>query len=369
MRHPKSRLVTAAAVTGTVCALAAAGAASASTVWSKSAPAIPNAYTNTTPALSQIALTGKNVIGTFVAWKGQYDNRIHYKYRIAGKWSKSEIIPGADTNTSPSAASYVTLKGKNSEVVAWKQLHGTKIFYAQGVAQSNGVMNWTKVATVPGGKYSATTASPAVLFPFNSDGRLLIAWRGPYDHVRTIVASPSGKNGRSFYFGKKPTSYWIGPGTKSEPTTTGGTPALTEISTGATSGTVYVFWKGNSTTAPIDYATATDSESTGGLAGNVKWAQQGSVPTGATTVAETTAAPAVSSAGVHGNGPLLLAYKGPSGIFIRYQVLTGTSWTEPYAFVTGSNRQTTDGPALLFGLLANVSPTSNGRIFLHHYTG
>ena len=76
----------------------------------------------------------------------------------------------------------------------------------------------------------------------------------------------------------------------------------------------------------------------------------------------------MSSASPHNNGPLLLAYKGPSGFNIRFQTLTGASWSEPYAFVNGNNNTTATGPALVNGTLANVSRTT-GRIYLHHYVG
>lgn len=362
----KSKLVAAAAAAGAVCAFAASGAAVAAPAphWTKDNPAVPNAYTNTTPGLSQISVKG--VFGTFVTWKGRFDNNVHYKFSVGGKWSASAQIPGAHTNTSPAAAFYTDLKGQASELVVWKQLKGTKIFYAQGVISGTKI-GWTKVSTLPGGFYSRTTASPSVLFPINAiHPRVIIAFRGPFDHVRYIIGTESGKNGRGFYFGKKPASSWIGAGTKAHPTTTGATPALTEIASGSTS-TVYVFWKGNKTTAPIDYASTPDNAGSGLEGGkSIPWTLLGSVPTGAKTLAATTGSPAVSSASPNNNGPLLLAYKGPSGFNIRFQTLTGTTWSEPYAFVGGKNNTTAVGPALVNGTLANVSRTT-GRIYLHHY--
>lgn len=359
----KSKLVTAAAAAGAVVALAASGAAVASPtpLWSTHNPAVPNAYTNTTPGLSQISVGG--VFGTFVTWKGRFDDNVHYKFRVAGKWSKSEVIPGAHTNTSPAAAFYTDLKGLPSEVVVWKQLKGTKIFYAQGVI-SGGKIGWTKVATVPGGKYSATSASPSVLFPLHATHpRVIIAFRGPYDHVRYILGTESGKNGRGFYFGKKPASNWIGAGTKADPTTTGATPELTEVLSGPADsvGTVYVFWKGDKTTAPIDYASTPDNAGSGLEGGkSIPWTLLGSVPAAATT-----GSPAVSSASPNNTGPLLLGYKGPSGFYIRFQTLTGTTWSK-VAFVNANNNTTGLGPALVNGTLANVSRTT-GQIYLHQY--
>lgn len=374
LKRPKSTLAAVAVAAGTVCAVAAVGTAMATPTppWSTHNPAIPNAFTNTTPGLAQIALTNRNIVGTFVVWKGQFDNRVHYKFRISGHWSKSEIIPGAFTNTSPAAAYYTDLKGKDSELVVWKSIGSgglSAIKYSQGVTASNGSISWTKPTTLPGGFYSETSASPAVLFPLNAvHPRVIVAWRGPYDHVRYEIGTETGPNGRGFTWGNKKTkSTWIGAGTKTNPTTTSAAPALTEILSGGT-GTVYVFWKGNSGTAPIDYASTPDNAGTG-LEGDatIPWTLLGSVPSG-TSLAATTAGPAVSSASGHGTGPLLLAYKGPSGFAIRYQTFSAGVWTA-YAFVNGNNNSTADGPALVNGTLANVSRTASGRIYLHTFNG
>ncbi len=373
LNRPKSMLAAAAVAAGTVCAVAAAGTAMAATPpWSANNPAIPNAFTNTTPGLAQIALTNQNINGLFVTWKGQYDNRVHYKFEIAGKWSKSLTIPGAFTNTSPAASFYTDLKGKDSELVVWKSLSKSgfsAIDYSQGVTASNGTISWTKPTVLPGGLYSETSASPSVLFPLNAvHPRVIVAYRGPYGHVRYEIGTEAGTNGRSFTWGTKTDkSNWIGAGTKTDPTTTSAAPALTEIVSGG-AGTVYVFWKGDSTTAPIDYATTPDNPGTG-LEGDasIPWTLQGSVPSGK-FVAESTAGPAVSSASVHGGGPLLLAYKGPDGFAIRYQTLTAGVWSA-VGYVSGDNNTTADAPALVNGTLANVARSTSGRIYLHSYTG
>lgn len=373
LNRPKSMLAAAAVAAGMVCAVAAAGTAMATTPpWSTHNYAIPNAFTNTTPSLSQIALTGQNVNGVFVVWKGQFDNKVHYKFRISGKWSRSLTIPGAYTNTSPAAAYYTDLKGKDSELVVWKtksRTGFTAIDYSQGVTASDGKISWTWPKVLPGGKYSETSASPAVLFPFNAvHPRVIVAWRGPYDHVRYEIGTESGANGRSFNWGSKTIkSSWIGAGTAADPTTTSAAPALTEIDSNGT-GTVYVFWKGNKTTAPIDYATTPDNPGTGLEGGaRIPWTLHGSVPSG-TKLAETTAAPAVSSASVHGGGPLLLTYKGPTGFFIRFQTLSAGVWSA-YQFVNGNNNTTADATALVNGTLANVARSNSGRIYLHGYAG
>src|ERR1700722_14744664 len=145
---PKSRLVAAAAAAGTVCALAAAGSALAAPtpLWSKHNPAVPNAFTNTTPALSAIDVNGLQ--GTFLAWKGQFDNKVQYKIKVNGKWHATKAIPGADTNTSPSA----TTKGREAVLGAWKTIAHpglSTIKYSDGVVSNNGSISWTKPVVLP----------------------------------------------------------------------------------------------------------------------------------------------------------------------------------------------------------------------------
>ena len=369
LHRSKSRLAIAAAA-GTVCALVAAGAAMAGPTppWSTHNPAVPHAYTNTTPALSQIQVNGQ--LGTFLAWKGQADNKVQYKYRLNGTWHATKVIPGAYTNTSPSAALFATKLGKQAVLVAWKSIGKTgglsAIKYSDGVVANNGSIKWTTPHVMPGGLYSETYASPAVLFPANAlNPRVIVAYRGPFGHVRIEIGTEIGTAGRSFSWGtKKVKSAWV----NSSPTTgeTSAQPALAEIIGSGGNGTVYVFWKGNKAIAPIYYSTTPDAAGHG-LDGDatLTWSTPATVSDGPTAIAETTGSPAVASADIHGDGPLLLAYKGKGGFFIRYQTLTGTGWTA-HAFVNGNNNTTALGPALVHGTLANVSRT-DARIFLHHY--
>jgi hypothetical protein len=367
LHRSKSRLAVAAAA-GTVCALIAAAAAMAAATppWSKHNAAVPNAFTNTTPALSEIQVNGR--IGTFLAWKGQFDNKVKYKYRLNGTWHATKVIPGAFTNTSPSAALFATKLGKQAVLVAWKSIGGgglSTIKYSDGVVANNGSISWTTPHVLPGGKLSETSASPALLFPANATHpRVILAYRGPGDHVRVAIGTEIGTAGRGFAWGtKKVKSVWINGSTT---TITSAQPALAEVLGAGGNGTVYVFWKGEGAVAPISYATTPDLAGSG-LDGNayLTWTLQGRVPDGATATAQTTGSPAVASADVHGDGPLLLAYKGPSGFFIRYQTFSAGVW-QPHRFVNGNNNTTALGPALVHGILANVSRT-DARIFLHHF--
>jgi hypothetical protein len=367
LHRSKSRLAV-AATAGTICALVASGAALAGTSpWSASNPAVPNAFTNTTPALSEIQVNGQ--LGTFLAWKGQFDNKVQYKYKLNGTWHATEVIPGADTNTSPSAALFATKLGKQAVLVAWKSTgkNGglSTIKYSDGVVANNGSISWTKPAVLPGGETSETSASPALLFPANAiNPRVILAYRGPFDHVRIEIGTEIGTAGRGFSWGtKKVKSAWVSGTTAGE---TSAQPALAEILGKGGNGTVYVFWKGEGAVAPIYYATTTDLVGHG-LDGDASltWSAPTTVADGK-GIAETTGSPAVASADIHGDGPLLLAYKGKGGFNIRYQTFNGSAWTA-HQFVGGDNNTTALGPALVHGTLANVSRT-DAEIFLHHYT-
>jgi hypothetical protein len=350
-----------AVAAGTVCALATAGAAMAapaSSGWTGGARPVPNVFTNATPGLAAFYETGQGVAGTFLAYKGQLNNNVQYKFQLNGKWSKGVgVIPGAHTTTSPAAAFYTNSLGKDSEMVVWKRLHSNKIFYSTGQISASGAISWTKPAQLPGGSYATTSSAPAVFFPLNAEhARVIVAYRGPFNHVRYELGTPSG---RGFTWTGK--SQWIGAGSAANPTTTSAGPALTEIlSNGGATGTIYVFWKDKSSKA-VSYASVPDNAATGlGTGSKLSWTLLGQVPGSLST-----AAPAVSSIDAHGDGPLLLAYKGPSGEHIRYQILT-TSWSG-VAYVTGPNSNTNLGPALVNGTLANVSPTNSARVYLHHF--
>jgi hypothetical protein len=371
---PKSRLVAVAAAAGTVCALAAAGTAMAATPnWSKSNPAVPNAYTNTTPALSQIQV--RNQEGTFLAWKGQYDNKVQYKYRLKGKWFATAAIPFATTDTSPTAALFATTKGSQAVFVAWKSGKATglsTIKYSDGIVGKGGKINWTTPRALPGGYYSRTSASPAVLFPANAKNpRVILAYRGPFDHVRVEIGTEIGANGRAFSWGSKTVKSAIVDNVYGGETSA--QPALAEIIGHTGDGTIYVVWTSKLNKhgdGKISYASTTDTVASGLDGGaSLTWSAFATVPdaTGLHGLAETTGSPAVASQDIHGDGPLLLAYKGPTGFYIRYQTFNGGSWTN-HQFVNGASNTTALGPALVHGTLASVSRT-DGRIFLHHWTG
>ena len=75
-------------------------------------------------------------------------------------------------------------------------------------------------------------------------------------------------------------------------------------------------------------------------------------------------APAASVPTVNGTGPLLLAYKAPFSTQVRFQTLTGTTWS---AFANVPGARTAVSPALLRHILAITTPGTIGNIVLFVY--
>jgi len=75
-------------------------------------------------------------------------------------------------------------------------------------------------------------------------------------------------------------------------------------------------------------------------------------------------APAASVPTLNGTGPLLLAYKAPFSTHVRFQTLTGTTWSAS-ANVPGA--RTAVSPALLRNILATTTPGTIGNIVLFVY--
>ncbi len=116
-----------------------------------------------------------------------------------------------------------------------------------------------------------------------------------------------------------------------------------------------MLWRGGHTDR-VRFATTPDPLTT---ARGLSWTRPAVLPG-----AVTGAAPAASSLGGHGRGPLLVAYKAPHSVHVRYQLGTGAGWTAPRR-VPGA--RTVVAPALLGGVLATTSPSASGSIFFHIY--
>jgi hypothetical protein len=281
-----------------------------------------------------------------VAWKGQFNNKIHYKVHIPGKWLKTQVIPRASTNTGPAVGGYRDPNGRNAVLAVWRKVGSAKLYYSTGESKGKGAFSWTKPAQFVGN----TSSGPSLIFPDHAPhGRVIVAYRGPFDHVRYTVGTPTGRR-----FSWTPTN-WIG-GAAS--TKTAGTPALAEVP-GATAGTgtVYVVWQGYKS-HQVRYATTHDPlHFTGHF---LTWSAAAIVPG-----ASTDASPGASSEGVRDSGPLMIAYKAPHKLGVRYQTRTGTVWSGSAA-VPGA--LTAAGPALLFDTLATASDNASGSIVLRVFS-
>jgi len=316
LRDPIPRLLRA---TGAACALSAtamlAGAAvpalagtaapAPASPWSGPIGPLPRAFTNAAPALAPVSFPGSAARGLLVAWKGQVAGRVFYETRPslrAGRWSARHSIPLARTSRAPSVAAYTDPNGRHAELAVWKGRGNRRIWYSQGETRRDGTVSWTVPRSLPRSFPDRTGAAPAVFFPFDRYVAV-VAWKGPRHHVRYTIGTP-GRPARGFRWS---VSHRI-PGAV---TRTG--PAIAEVQTGTAKGTVYVLWRG-SRTGRIRFATTPDPLTT---AHGLSWTVPAAVPG-----AVTGATPAASAIGAHGRSPLLVAYKAPHSVHVRYQLST-----------------------------------------------
>ena len=358
LRHPMPRLLSAAAVTGAACALsaavltaglaapalAAAAAPRPASLWSGPEGPLPRAFTNAAAALAPVSFPGSAGRGLLAAWKGQFSGRVFYETRLsaAGHWSARASIPLARTNRAPSVASYTDPDGRPAEVAVWKARGNRRIWYSQGETAANGTISWTVPQSLPRSATDRTRSAPAVFFPFDTYVAV-VAWRGRLHHVRYATGTP-GQPARGFR--------WSGShrilGSRARTA-----PAIAEVQGGTGHGTLYVLWRGQRTHR-IRFATTPDPLT---VASGLTWTAPAAVPG-----AVTGAAPAASSLGAHGGGPLLVAYKAPHSVRVRYQLGTPGGWSLPHWV---PRARTAVAPGLLGGVLATTSPSASGNIFFH----
>jgi hypothetical protein len=350
LNSPKSRLASAAVAGAAVCALGAGTIAAATPAlagtWSGRQGPVPHAFTNASPALASVLFPGSARPRTLVAWRGQGGQHVFYEYSPDGslKWSPLASIPGAKTSTAPSVASYTDPSGRSALVAVWKNLGSNQIFYAQGQTKANGTVAWTAPVAFPANKYFTTTTSPAVFFPLHSY-KALFVYRGPYDHIRYVVGTPL-RRGFLLSATKAIAANAL--------SATGA--AVTEQSNGTARGTIEVFWRARGGAGTVSESTTSDPLT---IAKGITWSPVATVPS-----ALTSAQPAAATLGLHGAGPLMIAYKAPHNVGIRYRTLTAGVWS---AAATVPGAASTYGPALLRNLLAYTSPAGGGNIFFNTY--
>jgi hypothetical protein len=360
-RRPLTRLTTAVAVAGTVCALGAGAAlASPAATWSPPTKPVPGALTNNSPALSPVTFPSPIGQGIMTAWRGRgVFGHVFYKYRTPTKhkWSKLGEVPGALTSSAPAIGFYTDPFGKGAILAVWAGYGDNLIWYSQGQTRPDGTFVWTTPATLPGTvNYAKSLAAPAVFFPDHSSN-VVVVWRAPLNHVRYSIGTPAG---RGFTWSQSN----VVPGNPPSPTSahctiapcTSSSPAITEQTTSTSTGLIYVFWKQLGTKS-VFYSTTPDSSSTNWS--HLTWTGPTQVPS-----AVTSSAPAASVPTVNSVGPLLLAYKAPFSTHVRYQTLTGTTWSA-IGHIPGTF--TAVAPALYRNVLATTTPTSIGNIILRRF--
>jgi len=345
LRRPMTRLASAVTVAGTICALGAGAAVAAPTIsWHGPSRPVPGAITDASPALSTITFPNSLGRTTLVAWRGTGAGHVLYKYRDFSHWSKLGAVPGASTSSAPAFASYTDPRGRHAVLAVWTGRYDHHIWYSQGETSAKGTVSWTKPVDLPAKVTNTdTTDAPAVFFAYDRY-KVIVAWHGPFNHVRYTIGTPAG---RGFAW----TTASVVPGTTAYTSTT---PAVAEVQTGTSAGTLYAFWKQLGSN-DIFYSTAADNSLT-------NWAHLAWTAPVQLAGAATLTAPAASSLGNNGFGPLLVAYK-LIGLHVGFQVLTGSVWSGPG--IVPSTR-TTFAPALLKGLLATTTP-AQGNIVFHAY--
>ncbi len=361
LRRSIRALVTATLAAG-VAAGAGAGSAAAAPAGSWSGPGhpVPGAFTDESPALSAVTFPGPIGQAVLVAWRGRgAAGPVRYRFRSpsfrTGAWSAVGTVPGASTSSAPAVASYRDPSGRLAVLAVWTGRADHHIWYSQGRALVTGAIAWARPAVLPASvRYTSTIDGPAVLFPAHSDA-VIVTWRGPASHVRYVVGRPRGRG--FVWSASRAIPGSPAPGTRCTlfPCTSA-TPAITEESTGTARGVVYVFWKQLGGTG-VYYAAARDPLTAS--RGRLAWSAPARVAGAATS-----AGPAASALGVNGFGPVLLVYKAPATVAVRYQTLAGGSWST-VARVPGA--RTGVAPALLRGLLATTTPTTIGNIILRVY--
>jgi len=367
-RRPMTRLAIAAVAAGTICALGASAAMAAPSVpWSGPKGPVPGAITNDTPAVSSITFPGTGGTGVIVGWR-QRANAGHIFYRDKssginkGKWSKLAELPGANavTSSAPVFRSYIDPYGRNAIVAFWTGPADHHIWFEQGQTQANGTLTWDNAAVIPATVLDTNTSNaPAVLFT-NNAYRIIVSWRGPANHVRYSVGIPDH---RGFKWGASA----IVPGPASTKPCTNGpctadTPALAEVQTGTSTGTVYFFWR---QLGSDDILYSSTADSAANLAKPVFTGPVVVPGVTATTPAETNEAPAASDSTLSGFGPLLLAYKAPENTNVKYQTLTGATWSVPAVVPT---THTAASPALSQNILATTTPAADGHVIWHVFS-
>jgi hypothetical protein len=340
------------AVTIVLAATAIATAHVTPVKWSPKAGPVPHALTTTSPALATVTFPGAKTADTLLFWAGPsvigQGNRISYARAISlsdNKWSPPAMAGKAITASAPAAAPYLSdvfSKFTASDViVTWRA--GTEIQYEIGTAEQDGTISWGPVFSIPGARASD---SPAVYSPLYSRA-VLVTWKAAGSSaVDYVVGSPGKGNG--------PVQW--GPVAALPRAAASTSPSVAEVSTGSSTGRLYILWRVAGSSGRIDYATTADP-----LSAKISWTAPVALPPGSTTSAAP-AAQAIGPFGAYpppaGRYPLLIVYRAPHSSRLLYVTLPKKGPVSAQRTVPSLSSQ--DSPALFNSVLAATDP---GQLF------
>ena len=320
--------------------------------WSAKKGPVPGALTVTSPALASITFPGAKTADTLLFWAGPragaHGYRISDEHAISlsrDKWSPPEAAGKAVTTSAPAAAPYlddVFTKFTTSDVIVTWQAGGG-IRYEIGTGEHGGAVSFGPEFSIPG---AHTSASPAISSPFYAKA-VLVTWKAAGSSAVDFVVGFPGK-------GTGPVR-WGPVGTIRGAAASSG-PAVAEVSTGSSTGRIYVLWRALGRGGRIDYATGADP-----LSSTVRW----SAPVGLPPGIRTSAAPVAQAIGplgsyppVAGGYPLLIVYSKPRSSRLLQVTLPRkgpVSVPRLVPFITSP-----DSPALFGSVLAATDP---GQVF------
>lgn len=316
--------------------------------WSAELGPVPNALTNTAPALATLSLPGRKT-RLLLFWTDANGSSgvFHIDVQTAlrprrNQWSRPALVDGGKTATlSRPAAAPIGKPGAGQVIVAWKLPASPQIFYSVGQAGQGSTLRWGGIFAVPG---ALTSDGPAV-YSAQVSGAVIVVWKAAKgDAIDFIVGMPAGINGVK----------WGQTGQIPRAATTT-TPAITEASTGKGAGQILVVWKGTGRPAPIQFATTADP-----LRFSPKWTAPRTLP----AKVRTRAAPSAQAIGAGAAFPVLVVFQGVSGSTLFYVTM------DRNGKVTGPFKvpqiRSVNGTAITPGILAAQAPDP-GKVFYEPY--
>ena len=266
--------------------------------WSPELGPVPQANTNTAPALANVSL-GKHRSSLLLFWtgpkEGQAGFKISYQTSISLRkdtWSAPNLVASGKpvTRSRPSAAP-IGPAGSGQVIVVWKDAASSRLLYLVGQEGKGGILSWNNgVGQIPG---ATASDGPTVYQPLHSDV-VVVTWKAASGRAVDFIVGFPGRTGLVKW----------GPVGSIPRAMTASTPAITEASTGAASGQLFVLWQVPGSAGQVDFATTVDP-----VRATVKW----TAPRPLSPSVKAGAAPSAVAIGKGTTFPLLIVYRGPAG--------------------------------------------------------